>query len=288
MQYLYSFFYTLYFSSTAVKKYSTLLKHSGKYILAYFFFWLICFTGVATLQFIYFQAPQYISVVTDSIKELQSSYPADLVLTWDGKTLQSSKEPIIVSYPSAIVPDKLQIPPHLAYISSQTTFEQIPEVERYLFVVSPTELKVQDAAGNWNTHAVNTLLPNDSTITITHEGITQSSLLAIQAITDRATSIQIAMGGIYFIWLVFTIVLTTIFRSIPVFILLKIADSKTTIQKSLKLTALLVTPAIGVQTLAQFLYPNLEYSLDSLAFWLFFMAYFWFSGDQKRFTASRK
>src|SRR5258708_5686507 len=97
---------TLINTFSSAQYYRDILNAPFTFSLRFFVLSYIFIGIIAAILFASVDVPRYQQIANASLQELQSSYPSDLKLSWNGDALSSSaQQPLTVPYPHAYHPD---------------------------------------------------------------------------------------------------------------------------------------------------------------------------------------
>ena len=275
-------FYTmLKHSVTSISRYNNLLLVTNRTMAAYFVFWVGVLLTVQTVFFSLVSIPQFVTFLSESLTEAAEHFPADLELVWNGSHLKANTTQVEVFYPSTLNDaESYQLPPQLGvYRTDITSFAQTEEetYRDYLAVITPTELYLQEATGEWRAITLGQLLTSVPSQTITKESMKGTLETWYQDQKETQQTLQVLVLLPYFLLLLSGTLITFGFRSILLVAIIRyVMKIPTTYKMALKLTTLFTIPTLLIESLLVLLYGGDLYGLSGFTFWILFSLYIWF------------
>jgi len=219
-----------------------------------------------------------------ALDEAVTNYPAELEITWNKNQLKSSTtETIKIAYPSSMEKSS-GLPPTLGYFIpenfSSTQFSNRLEQES-LFVVTDRNFFINNLQGDWTKAPLTELLPTADVVlnkNTSAEFISKlkQELGKIASFIKKLNFIIIPIGLIIArLWMSF-------FESILLFLFFKLNKLSLKFSKIIQFSLHLVVVAEIINQVASWLYPNIQVSMLTLAYWSIFGYIFW--TQKKYFT----
>lgn len=272
---------TLKKTLTQPSYYAETMKVRFWFVFRFFLMSMILLGLAAAFRFNQRLIPQLKTDFSQTIQEFKNNYPPDLTLTWTGQEITtSSSEPIRVDYPSFFQQPEvaqLQLPATLAYITDQElTTDQLESnlPTTSWFVVSQDQLFMNDLRQNWTQQSLDIVLPAKQLVLQKDDlnDITQS----IQTWFNQTLAMtQKISYGLIPLFLIMTKFWAALIESLILFLLMKLNRIKLKFKQSLQLSLQITVVAELVVQLSSWLYPQLDWPMFALSYWLVVLYIFW-------------
>jgi len=145
------------------KYYRQILEKPFSFSITFLLTSYFLFTIFATVLFVLFDLPRIRSIVTQAESELQTHFPTDLEIHWDGQNLRSNNpQTLAIEFPSQLPKDSFPSS-KLALLNTQVNeTKQVAdkaEASSLLFISSNT-LYVSNSNSGWSELPLDQVIPN--------------------------------------------------------------------------------------------------------------------------------
>ncbi len=275
------FFTTFTQTCTSLSGYASQMKQRGTYLLGYFFVVVSILLLVGSTIFASRVVPQ---VVVDSQKtasEFIENYPQDLTFTWDGATLQSTHTNFPIFFPSMFQDStKYGFPSRLAFVTNSELRESVENSSSYLFIITPTKLQIQETAESWSEFSLTSIL-TDTPYTLTKDSAKNWTEAAVTFLQSNQGKSIVLVSAILALFQLIVTIIGLLWKSFLIYLFSTVLGAKRPYAQSLKLTILLLVPAIAIQVIGDLIYPEVTFDFVNLTFWLLFIFLVWRGPLQK-------
>lgn len=261
---------TKFFASlSSIEFYQTNLKESVwkslKYYLAMF---SLLWIGISIFNFFkYFPAAQ--ELITNSISEIRNQYPSDLILSWDGESLNSSITPLSVSYPTFFNPSEWLLPENFIEINTHQSDFEIKE--NTLLSVTSDSLTI-NSMGNQEQFSLPELLGNQSFELNREVAVNFIDQTSQSDIRNWLLTIALILSFISWIGVLFSRLILALVESFIGYLMLNITGRKEGYWRIFQISLYILIPAeIIYQTSVQVV-PDFASAFLTLSFWVMFLA----------------
>lgn len=215
--------------------------------------------------------------LSDGLDELAANYPVELEITWDKNQLQSSTtEAVEVPYPSSIEHNS-QLPPLLGnFIAEDISAEQFSTKFKRtsLFVVTNNKFFVNNLQQVWTETTLTDILPPVETV-LNKETVSE----LIPQLKDQLEKIIELAKQLNFIIMPLLLIMIRLgmafLEAILVFLFFKLNQFNFKFSQVLQLSLHLVVVSEIINQVTAWIYPQLQISMLTLAYWSIFSYVFW-------------
>lgn len=165
-----TFWHTLIGTFTSAQYYRDILQAPVGFTVRFFIIAMILL-GLTRAVYVHVKlVPNWKLQLTSVINQLERDFPNELVITWNGQSLQTSNQQIVeVPYPTSMKPETDFWPPVFGYIVPESISppdfsNKVPS--RSLFVASANQLFVSDSEGYWSDVPLHTVPGFDQEFTL--------------------------------------------------------------------------------------------------------------------------
>lgn len=268
-QMLKNFARTILESVLSIEFYHRLIFFPLKASIYFYLCFLLVAVGMQLIPLYFSTIPRFEKGITGSLQELQTHYPDDLVLTWDGSTLQSTHPELPVYYPTPLK-EALKLTktnPYLAYFNASSSTTPRTDAD---FLVSSTEVLIPNSDGEI------TEVPIIDILGTTHYTITPSVISEIKEYWNTNKNayllgVQLGLPIVLYIALFLQRIIMLALESLLFYLFKKIQGGNWTYGTAIKYALHIFVPAEIVGFAAQYLYPNASFSFFSLTVWIYFI-----------------
>jgi hypothetical protein len=260
---------------TTPATYIRFLSFSKKKLIAFVLFSSVLLSILWSATTIAHQLPRVQTQLQQVATEFINHYPADLIISWDGKKLALAPEKqYSIYYPSIInsvvLQNSTELPDRIAdFVPNQIDVVALNKHHQdALFVVSPTECAVQRADNEWQKLPLTDLLsPESFTLTKTtlRNRIEQSYVLSPQL--WRQVGVYISVVAPFLVLLGF-IWNGSVLVVLAYIIAVKLYRAPLTGKQLVRVSIPILVTATLIQLLAELIYKDLPFSLLSIGYWL--------------------
>lgn len=245
------------------------VKRSFKIIITFYLLIGILLTAIFSITTL----PTIRTDVMTSIDRVVEYFPQDLELTWDGTQLESNTDTqIVVPFPDDIsLPTSL--PQNLAIIDTTTTDSPNERTASLLFV-NQQELFVNSQRGQWSSTQLDNLIEQDTFVL--NKDVLQSWEPEIQS--DSQTFLNLLplfMFMAFSIGLFISRLVMIAINSIIVQFMFMLMGKQLPYKKVFQLSLHLLIPVELLSQLSHLLYPQLEMSMTTVAYWSLIALLLW-------------
>jgi hypothetical protein len=242
------------------------------------FFWVsMLIIGLSLAARFQFKTVPYIKhVIHSTSTEISENYPQDLTFSWSGERLDMSlNSPLEIAYPSSS-PRRLPFPETLGYISPEEI--NIGDFERQfdkmsLLVITPTQLYVSDLQDDWTQFPLSSLLA--ANFTINQQNLPQHLEQTQSFLINQLRFVSVLAWIGLPIWLAINQLITCFILGLFMTFAFRLHQMKVSFWKSWQLALHIAVIAEAINQLSLWLYPNTDFPMYSLAFWLIFAFVVW-------------
>lgn len=250
------------------------------FVFRFFSLSLILLGLLMAVRFNQRSIPQLKTGFNQALAELKNNYPVELMIEWDGSKLElSTDDPITIGYPSnwpGILPAEIEQPTQLAYLTDQDlTSDEINKeftVDSW-FVIDQDQLFVSDLNQGWNSQLLSPLFPEPRSISA--ENLDQFINEIQQTVESYLQAIQASSYFVIPLALIMTTLWTLLIESVILFLLFKLNRLGLNFGQTFKFSLQVGVVAELVNQLSIWLYPDLNWPMFSLTFWLVTIYVFW-------------
>lgn len=272
-QAIFTFRHTFVKSLTDLNYYVDVLnstvKRSFKIIITFYLLIGVLLTTIFTITTL----PTIRTDVMTSIDRVVEYFPQDLELTWDGAQLESNVDTqIVVPFPDDIaLPNSL--PQSLAIIDTTTT-DSPNERTASLIFVNQQELFVNSQRGQWSSTQLDNLIEQDTFVL--NKDVLQSWEPEIQSDTQTFLNLlPLFMFMAFSIGLFISRLVMIAINSIIVQFMFMLMGKQLPYKKVFQLSLHLLIPVELLSQLSHLLYPQLEMSMTTVAYWSLIALLLW-------------
>ena len=221
--------------------------------------------------------PAFQEQLNNGLDELGRNYPPELEITWGEDRLQSSTAEVVeIPYPSSMEKNS-QLPPLLGnFIAEDISSEQFPTKfkQTSLFVVTSHQFFVNNLQGVWTDTALTDILPSKTIIL--NKATSPELILEFKQQLEKI--INLAKQLNFFIMPLVLIVIRlwmSFLEAILVFLFFKLNQFTFKFSRVLQLSLHLVVVSEIITQMTSWLYPQMQISMLTLAYWSIFSYIFW-------------
>lgn len=272
-QAIFTFRHTFVKSLTDLNYYVDVLnstvKRSFKIIITFYLLIGVLLTTIFTITTL----PTIRTDVMTSIDRVVEYFPQDLELTWDGAQLESNVDTqIVVPFPDDIaLPNSL--PQSLAIIDTTTT-DSPNERTASLIFVNQQELFVNSQRGQWSSTQLDNLIEQDTFVL--NKDVLQSWEPEIQSDTQTFLNLlPLFMFMAFSIGLFISRLVMIAINSIIVQFMFMLMGKQLPYKKVFQLSLHLLIPVELLSQLSHLLYPQLDMSMTTVAYWSLIALLLW-------------
>lgn len=227
---------------------------------------------IAAIEFNSVQIPVWQQQVATSLRELQTNYPADLIIAWDMQQLNMTpSEPLAIQYPSHLTVNGDVFPPLLAFLYPHDVAEAefVPLLpSRSLAVVTPTTLFINQTSGGWNQLPLSSLPGFEQPFALNQQNL-PDYITRWQSSSDSV--LAVVAGASWFFWpvsLVVSRLWLSVFDGLLLYVLLQFNRLYLPIKKVWQLVIHVLITASVVELIASWIYPQLDLPLLTITTWV--------------------
>ncbi len=245
------------------------VKRSFKIISIFYLLIGVLLTAIFTITTL----PTIRTDVMTSIDRVVEYFPQDLELTWDGAQLESNVDTqIVVPFPDDIaLPNSL--PQSLAIIDTTTT-DSPNERTASLIFVNQQELFVNSQRGQWSSTQLDNLIEQDTFVL--NKDVLQSWEPEIQSDTQTFLNLlPLFMFMAFSIGLFISRLVMIAINSIIVQFMFMLMGKQLPYKKVFQLSLHLLIPVELLSQLSHLLYPQLDMSMTTVAYWSLIALLLW-------------
>lgn len=224
------------------------------------------------------EVPKFIETSTNTVSEFSDNYPEDLTFNWNGQKLMSNTEEISVPWPSSFTDESKKIagfPDQFLYFSNsnQAPSQLNISTNEYMIVVNSSNLyHINDSnPAEWTEQPLETVLQLDATQNINKDSVTFFSNQTLNFINSNVNQIKIVFFTAFSLLFYFSKFWFLVIESILVVLLFKLYALKLTTKQTILLTTHVMIPTVVLNTVAELLYENINFPLQTLTFWILVM-----------------
>ena len=268
------YWYTLSGSFTQPHFYVQILNQSLSKSIQFFGISAIFLGLISAWLMTQFAYPQYRQAFHQMTTQISDHYPSNLTVEWQNQHLSTnSEEPVSLYYPSTISQHPTEL---LAVLDPQldpTQFDQVNQrlPASSLAVIGETDLFINDGLGNWSQLPLTDVPYFDQSFSLTSQTL---PTVLDQAEKQFGQLLTVLQPVLYFIlplnffvsgmWM-------GMWYALISQVILSLYGKNFGYKKIFQLSLHLIVVAQTVSLIAQYLYPNLSFSLFSLTYWSLFV-----------------
>lgn len=224
-----------------------------------------------------------------TLQETTNHFPEDGKLLWNGDRLEVSPDPFSVYYPNTLPAAYAPPSGKIAVLTNQeTTPEELfttPD-SAALSLVTPTSVFIRGTSGWVQTGLQDNL--QDQLLLITPETLPQHLVAVKEWILSTLPLATYLFPVLTVVALLLHRVWIAFIESLLIYLLFRFNQIPIPFLKSLQLALHILIPAEIVHQIAGFTYPNLDFSLLSLTFWVILIHFFFSQRKRLRSLLSEK
>ncbi len=274
MRHVTQYFSSLWQSVSSVTFYGFVLRQPLRWTAIFFFISYIWLGWLAAGRFVVRDIPDLTQLFDATAQEVEANYPADLQLTWDEQAFTHQPEGLLtISYPPFVAPAEYSLPSVLAYHANQPlTSDQLPtSLPQPSFLVFTTkELFLHASDGSWSSIPLTEVPGFEQSFQVTRaqlpniishlKSVFQNLLNVVGTLSFVALPLSLALHRA---WLV-------LIQSLLAYLLLKLNGVPLTFTKTFQLGLHIMVVAEILNQVSLWLYPQLDWSLLTIGYWLIF------------------
>lgn len=256
---------------TSPTGYRGLLLKSNLSALGFFCLSIVFLSLSQSIRWQQRQVPLLQQRLTQTLQELQTTFPPDFQAVWNGEELQLDGLPVTVKYPSFISTTQWQLPSNLATIDSNNPSPETLDQSQSLFYLSENQVYAQNSQQEWVEFPIISLLQDQPSFTLNQETLPQW----LGTLSDQlkkslkfATLVVVITGPV---WLILARLWEVFFNTLFLFFFFRLDGRKWPWRKTFQLGLYLAIPAEFIHQVASWLYPHLSWSMFNLSFWILAM-----------------
>jgi len=270
-----SYLYQLAHSLSTPSFYLELLKAPWKSSFSFFLLsilWIGLLSGVLTIAF---QLPRWNRTVEAIFQEVDTRFPIELIIGWNGTELEVSPVSLLaVPFPNSLELENSTLPPMLAYFSStELQPDQLSQTipTKTLAVVTPSQLFTSNRSDNWQSIPLARLIGPETEFVLNRQSITTY----LDMVRERWQSAQPMVLALLLIFsplkLLVTSGLSLILNAGLLYFFIRWVGLQLSYSMLVKLSLHVAVAGLLAQTLSQLVITPPGLNIFALVYWLFML-----------------